>query len=328
MRRRNFIMLLGGGTAALWSRTAAAQHPQVPVVGFLGLDSAKQMAPYTAWFNRGLSEVGFADGQNVAIEYRWADVQYDRLPALAADLVQRRVAVIFSSGGTPPLLAAMAATKAIPIIFSIAGDPVKQGIVSSMNRPGGNVTGVTFTSAPLGAKRLELVRELVPGAQQIGLLVNPASAGSEAEQKQLESVAASFGVRIVAVDASGASEIDAAFAKFSQQKIEALLIPPDAFLTDRREQLVALAAQHAVPTVYFEREFVVSGGLISYGVPLRESYHQAGIYAGQILKGAKAAELPIVQATRFELVINLTTAKALGITIPDKLIALAEEVIE
>jgi putative tryptophan/tyrosine transport system substrate-binding protein len=328
MRRRDFIMLLGGGAAALWPRAGAAQRSQLPVLGFLGLDSAKQMAPYTAWFIRGLSEVGFADGKNVAIEYRWAEGQYDRLPVLAADLVQRRVAVIFSSGGTPPLRAAMAATKAIPIIFSLAGDPVKQGIVSSMNRPGGNVTGVTFTTAPLGAKRLELVRELIPGAQQIGLLVNPASAGSEAEQKQLESVVASFGARVVAMNASNTSEIDAAFAKFSQQRIDALLVPPDAFLTDRREQLVALAAQHAVPTVYFEREFVASGGLISYGVPLRESYHQAGVYAGQILKGAKAAELPIVQATRFELVINLTTAKALGINIPDKLIALADEVIE
>ena len=328
MRRRDLIMLLGGGTAALWSRAGAAQHTSVPVVGFLGLNSAKQMAPYTAWFNRGLSEVGFADGQNIAIEYRWAEDQYDRLPALAADLVQRRVAVIFSSGGTPPLRAAMAATRAIPIIFSLAGDPVKQGIVSSINRPGGNVTGVTFTTAPLGAKRLELARELIPGAQQIGLLVNPASAGSKAEQKQLESVTASFGARIVAVNASSPGEINAAFAKFSEQKIDALLIPPDAFLTDRREQLVALAAQYAVPTFYFEREFVVSGGLISYGVPLRKSYRQAGIYAGQILKGAKAGELPIVQATKFELVINSTTAKALGITIPDKLIALADEVIE
>ncbi len=197
-----------------------------------------------------------------------------------------------------------------------------------MNRPGGNVTGVTFTTAPLGAKRLELVRELIPTAQQIGLLVNPASSASEAEQRQLESIAASFGVRIVAVNASSAIEIDAAFAKLSQQKVDALLITPDAVLTDRREQLVALAAKHALPTVYFEREFVADGGLISYGVPLRESYHQAGIYAGRILNGAKAAALPIVQATRFELVINSSPAKALGLTIPDKLLAVADEVIE
>jgi putative tryptophan/tyrosine transport system substrate-binding protein len=327
MRRREFIALLGGA-AATWSSAARAQQPPLPLIGFLGITSAKPMAPYTAWFIRGLNEAGFADGQNVAIEYRWAEDQYDRLAALAADLVRHRVAVIFSSGGTPPLRAAMEATKAIPIIFSLGGDPVKQGIVSSMNRPGGNITGVTFTTAPLGAKRLELVRELTPTAQQIGLLVNPAAGISEAEQKQLESVAASFGVQIVAVNATSASEIDAAFAKLSQQKVDALIISPDAVLADRRDQLVALAAQHAVPTVYFEREFVADGGLISYGVPLRESYHQAGIYAGRIVRGAKAAELPIVQATRFELVINLKTAKALGLTIPDKLLALADEVIE
>ena len=211
----------------------------------------------------------------------------------------------------------MAATKTIPIIFSIAGDPVKQGIVSSFNRPGGNVTGATFTTAPLGAKRLELVRELVPQARQVGLLVNPHSSGGEAEQQQLESAAGSIGTQLVVANASSAVEIDAAFAKLAQQKVDALLIPPDAFLTDQREQVVALAAQLAVPTVYFEREFVASGGLISYGVPLRESYHQAGIYAGRILKGAKPGDLPVVQATRFEMVINLKTAKALGITIPD-----------
>ena len=298
------------------------------MVGFLGLNSEQEMKPYVAWFLRGLNEAGFTNGQNVAIEYRWAEDQYDRLPALAADLVRHQVGVIFSSGGTPPLRAAMAATKVIPIIFSLGGDPVKQGIVSSMNRPGGNVTGVTFTTAPLGAKRLELVRELIPAAQQIGLLVNPASAASEAEQRQLESVAGSFGVRIVAAKASSAIEIDAAFAKLSQQKVDALLITPDAVLIDRRAQLVALAAQHALATVYFEREFVADGGLISYGVPLRELYHQAGIYAGRILNGAKAADLPIVQATTFELVINAATAKALSIKIPDKLIALADEVIE
>ena len=326
MRRREFVIL--GSAAAAWPLAARAQQPTTPAVGFLGLASAKQMTPYTAWFVRGLNETNFADGQNVVVEYRWAEDQYDRLPALAADLVRRRVAVIVSSGGLAPLQAAMAATKTIPIIFSLAGDPVKQGIVSSLNRPGGNVTGVTFTTAPLGAKRLELVRELVPQARQVGLLVNPLSAGAEAELQQLESLAGSIAVQFVAVNASSAIEIDAAFAKLARQKVDALLIPPDAFLTDRREQVVALAAQLAVPTVYFEREFVISGGLISYGVPLRESYHQAGIYAGRILKGAKAAELPVVQATRFELVINSTTAKALGITIPDKLIALADEVIE
>jgi putative ABC transport system substrate-binding protein len=327
MTGRNFISLFGGVVVG-WPLAARAQQPKVPVIGFLGLDSATHMAPYTAWFDRGLNETGFANGQNVAIEYRWAEGQYDRLPALAADLVRRQVAVILSSGGTPPLRAAMAATSAIPIIFSLAGDPVKQGIVSSMNRPGGNVTGVTFTTDPLGAKRLELLRELVPNARLIALLVNPASAGAEAEQRQLESVASTIGAQILVVNAGNVTDIDAAFANVAQQRADALLIPPDAFLAGRREQLVALAARYAVPTVYFEREFVVDGGLLSYGVPLRDSYHQAGIYAGQILRGAKPADLPIVQATKFELVLNLKTAKALGVAIPDKLLAIADEVIE
>jgi putative tryptophan/tyrosine transport system substrate-binding protein len=327
MTRRDFISLLGGVVVG-WPLAARAQQPKVPVIGFLGVDSATRMTPYTAWFDRGLNETGFADGQNVAIEYRWAEGQYDRLPALAADLVRRQVAVIFSSGGTPPLRAAMAATNAIPIIFSLGGDPVKQGIVSSMNRPGGNVTGVTFTTDPLGAKRLEILRELVPNARVIALLVNPASAGATAEQRQLESVASTIGAQILVVNAGSATDIDAAFAKVAQQRPDALLIPPDAFLTGRREQLVALAARYAVPTVYFEREFVVAGGLLSYGVPLRDSYHQAGIYAGQILRGAKPADLPIVQATKFELVLNLKTAKALGVAIPDKLLAIVDEVIE
>ena len=327
MRRREFITLLGGAAVA-WPFAARAQPPKMPLIGFLGLNSSTQTTPYTTWFVRGLNETGFVDGQNVAIEYRWADGQYDRLPALAVDLVRRQVAVIFSSGGTPPLRAALAATSAIPIIFSLAGDPVKQGIVSSMNRPGGNVTGVTFTTAPLGAKRLELLRELVPNARLIALLVNPASAGAEAEQRQLESLASTIGAQILVANAGNVTDIDAAFANVAQQRADALLIPPDAFLTGRREQLVALAARYAVPTVYFEREFVVASGLLSYGVPLRDSYHQAGIYAGQILRGAKPADLPIVQATKFELVLNLKTAKALGIAISDKLLAIADEVIE
>ncbi len=327
MTRRNFITLLGSAIVG-WPLPARAQQPKKPVIGFLGLDSASHMTPYTAWFDRGLNEAGFAPGQNVAIEYRWAEGQYDRLPALATDLIRRQVAVIFSSGGMPPLRAAMAATNAIPIIFSTAGDPVKQGLVSSMNRPGGNVTGVTFTTDPLGAKRLEILRELVPNARVIALLVNPASAGAAAERRQLESLAGAIGVQILIVNADNVADIDAAFAKLAQQRADALLIPPDAFLMERREQLVALAARYAVPTVYFEREFVVAGGLLSYGVPLRDSYHQAGIYAGQILRGAKPANLPIVQATKFELVLNLKTAKALGVAVPDKLLAIADDVIE
>jgi putative ABC transport system substrate-binding protein len=327
MNRRDFVAFLGGAAVA-WPVAAAAQQPKMPVVGFLGLDSATHMTPYTAWFARGLNETGFADGQNVVIEFRWAEGQYDQLQTLAADLVRRQVNVIFASGGTPPLQAAIAATNAIPIIFSLAGDPVKQGVVSSINRPGGNVTGVTFTTAPLGAKRMELVRELVPKARLIAVLVNPHSAGAEAEQRQLESLASTIGAHILVVNAGTITDIDAAFADLAHQHADALLIPPDAFLTGRREQLVTLAARYAVPTIYFEREFVATGGLLSYGVPLRDSYHQAGVYAGRILRGAKPGDLPIVEATKFELVLNLKTAKALGVAIPEKLLAIADEVIE
>jgi ABC-type uncharacterized transport system substrate-binding protein len=327
MRRREFITLIGS-TAVGWPLEARAQQPAMPVIGFLGLASSTSNAPFIASFIRGLNDAGFAEGKNVLIEFRWAEGRYDRLPALAADLVGRHVAVIFASGGTVPLRAVMAATSSIPIIFSLGNDPVKQGIVSSLNRPGGNITGVTFTSAPLGAKRLELVRELIPKASLIASLVNPNSAAAVDEQQQLESVAGPIGLKILVLNAKSATEIDAAFTNLTQLHADALLIPPDAFFTERREQLVELAARYVVPTVYFEREYVVAGGLMSYGVPLRESYRQAGIYAGRILGGAKPADLPIVQATKFELVINLKTAKALGLEIPDKLLALADEVIE
>jgi putative ABC transport system substrate-binding protein len=325
--RREFMSVFGGATLA-WPLAARAQQPAMPLIGFLGLDSAAQMTPYTAWFVRGLNEAGFADGRNVMIKYRWAEGDYDRLPALALELIRDHAAVIFASGGTPPLRAAMAATSAIPIIFSLAGDPVKQGIVSSMNRPGGNVTGVTFTTTPLGTKRLELVRELVPKARLIALLVNPNSAGAEAEERQLESMASAIAAQILVLKASKVTEIDMDFANLAQQKADVLLIPPDALMTERREQLVALAAHYSIPTVYFEREFVVAGGLMSYGTPLRDSYHQAGIYAGRILGGTRAADLPIVQATKFELVLNLKTAKVLGLTVPQILLVAADEVIE
>jgi putative tryptophan/tyrosine transport system substrate-binding protein len=327
MRRREFITLLSSAVA-MWPQAADAQKSAMPVIGYLGLASSASNAPFTASFIRGLNEAGFAEGKNVVIEYRWAEGQYDRLPALAADLVGRKVTVIFSSGGTPPLRAVMAATSSIPTIFSLGNDPVKQGIVSSINRPGGNITGVTFTSNPLGAKRPELVRELVPKARIIALLANPNGAGSVDEQRQLESVSGTIGQQILVLNAKNVTDIDAAFASLMQQQAGALLISPDAFFTEHREQLVALAAHYRVPTVYFEREFVVAGGLMSYGVPLRESYRQAGIYAGRILGGAKPADLPIVQATKFELVLNLKTAKALGLQVPDKLLALADDVIE
>jgi putative ABC transport system substrate-binding protein len=313
----------GGYVAA-----CGAQQQGKPVIGFLGLNSLAETTPYIAGFVRGLNEAGFAEGQNVVIEYRWAEGEYHRLVPLALELVKHHAAVIFASGGTPPLQAVMAATSTIPIIFSLAGDPVKQGIVSSLNHPDGNVTGATFTSAPLGAKRLELIRELVPNARRIALMVNPKSAGADSDKRQLESITSSIATQIMFVNASDVSDIDAAFANLSQNEAEVLLIPPDAFMTGRSHQLVALAAHYAIPTIYFEREFVVEGGLMSYGTPLRDSYHQAGIYAGRILGGAKPADLPVVQATKFELVLNLKTAKTLGLKVPQTLLVAADEIIE
>jgi putative tryptophan/tyrosine transport system substrate-binding protein len=327
MRRRDFITLLGGATITLplSPRTAAAGKP---IIGVLGPNSSPPMAPYTASFVHGLNEAGFAEGQNVVIEYRWAEGDYDRLAPLAAELAGDHVAVIFASGGAAPLRAAMAATSTIPIIFSLAGDPVKLGIVSSLNRPDGNVTGVTFTSAPLGAKRLELIRELVPNARRIALLVNPNSVGAADDERQLEAITNLAAAQLLIIHASSVNEINAAFASLLQQQADVLLIPPDGLMSGWRAQLVALAAHYAIPTVYFEREFVVDGGLISYGTPLRDSYHQAGIYAGRILGGAKPVDLPIVQATKFELVLNLKTAKTLGLNVPQTLLVAADEIIE
>jgi putative tryptophan/tyrosine transport system substrate-binding protein len=326
MRRRDFIRVLGGATIALPLGARAA--PAKPIIGVLGLNSSPPMASYTAWFIRGLAEAGFAEGQNVVIEYRWAEGDYDRLAPLASELAASHVAVIFAGGGTPPLQAAMAATNTIPIIFSLAGDPVKLGVVSSLNRPGGNVTGVTFTSAPLGAKRLELIRELVPSARRIALLVNPNSTGAADDERQLEAIINPAPAQLLIVNASSVNEINTAFASLQQQQANVLLIPPDGLMSGWREQLVALASHYAIPTVYFEREFVVDGGLISYGTPLRDSYHQAGIYVGRILVGAKPEDLPVVQSTKFELVLNLKTAKALGLTVPPSLLVAADEVIE
>jgi putative tryptophan/tyrosine transport system substrate-binding protein len=327
MKRREFITLLGGAAVST-PLLAHAQKTPTPVVGFLSLGSSAQFAPFAAEFISGLNEAGFQEGRNVAVEYRWAEGEYNQLPALATDLVRRQVSVIFAGGGTPPIRAVMAATSSIPIIFSLGGDPVKDGIVSSINRPDGNVTGVTFTSAPLGAKRLDLVRELVPKARVIALLVNPNSAAAVDEQRQLESLASTIRQKILVLSAKSAADIDAAFVSLVQEQADALLIPPDAFFLERSGQLVELAAHHVVPTIYPQREFVAAGGLMSYGVPLRASYHQAGVYAGRILAGAKPADLPIVQATKFELVLNLKTAKSLGLTFPQTLIATADVVIE
>jgi putative tryptophan/tyrosine transport system substrate-binding protein len=326
VRRREFIALLSG---PLWLPLGARAEPKPkPIIGVIGLNAAAQMAPYIAWFVRGLNEAGFADGQNVVIEYRWAEGDYDRLTPLASGLAADRVSVLFASGGMPPLRAAMTATSSIPIVFSLAGDPVQQGVVSSLNRPGGNVTGATFTSAPLGAKRLEIIRELVPNARRIALLVNPNSAGASDDKRQLEALAKSVAAELRIINARSLNEINAAFATLPQQQADVMLIPPDALMSGWREPLVALAARYAIPTIYFEREFVVDGGLISYGTSLRDSYYQAGVYAGRILAGAKPADLPIVQAAKFELVLNLKTAKTLGLNVPQTLLVAADETIE
>jgi putative ABC transport system substrate-binding protein len=330
VRRREFITLLGGAVA--WPLAARAQQAAMPVIGFLSGYPAESFAPetqpYAAAFRRGLSETGYSDGHNVAIEYRWAENQPSRLPVLAAELVRRQVAVIAATGGAASALAAKAATTTIPIVFTGGGDPVAIGLVASLNRPGGNVTGVTFLANMLAAKRLEVLNELVPKASTIALLVNPNNPNAATETSDMETGARATGKQSVLLRASTEREIDMAFAALVQQRVEALVIAADAFFDSRRSQIVALAAQHAVPAIYFSRQFVVAGGLMSYGTSITDAYRQAGIYAGRILKGAKPADLPVVQATKFELVINVETARMLGLSVPPTLLARADEVIE
>jgi putative tryptophan/tyrosine transport system substrate-binding protein len=326
MTRREFITLLGG-TAAAWPLAARAQQPAMPVIGFLNSLSAERW-PYMAAFRQGLKEAGYVEGQNVSIEYRWADGHYDRLPALAVDLVRRRVDLIAATGGDPSALAAKAATTTTPIVFNVAEDPVKDGLVASLNRPGGNMTGVSILTASLEAKRLELLHELIPNAAVIGVLVNPNFSEAETQLKVVQAAANKLGRQIRVLNVSTEREIDPAFAELIQHPIDALLVVSDPFFFAVREKLIALAARHTVPMIAFIREFTVAGGLMSYGTRLSDAYRQMGVYSGRILKGDKPADLPIVQPTRFELVINLKTAKALGISVPQTLQVAADEVIE
>jgi putative tryptophan/tyrosine transport system substrate-binding protein len=323
--RREFITLLGGAAAA-WPLVARAQQPALPVIGFLEPTSPDTFPHRLLGFRQGLKETGYVEGENIAIAYRFAENQVDRLPELAADLVRRQVAVIATLANGA--LAAKAATKTIPIVFLLAEDPVKGGLVSSLARPGGNLTGINFFNAELAAKRLELVRELIPTATRISVLVNPNGPNSESTLRDAQSAARAIGFEIQALTASTSGEIDAAFTTFSPERPDALFIDIDPFFTSRRIQLVHLASHHRVPATYPLRQFAEVGGLISYGSNLTDAWRQVGVYTGRILKGAKPTDLPVAQATKFELVINAQTARMLGITVPPSLLARADEVIE
>jgi putative tryptophan/tyrosine transport system substrate-binding protein len=327
MKRREFITLLGSAAAA-WPLAARAQESTMPAVGFLNSASADGYVSMAAAFRRGLKEAGYTDGQNVIIEYRWADNQYERLPALATDLVNRRVKLIFAN--SPSIPAALAATKTIPIIFNSGDDPVRLGFVASLNRPGGNATGVAIFAGELAAKRLELLRELVPGSKTIAVLINvDFGFGASARfRTDVETAARALGVATPILQASNQGEIETAFDSLAQTRPDALLVGPGPFLDSHRDLLIARAAKAAIPAAYETRASALAGGLVSYGADVGDAYRQAGIYAGRVLKGEKPADLPVVRATKLELVINLKTAKALGLDLPAKILAVADEVVE
>jgi putative ABC transport system substrate-binding protein len=327
VKRREFITLFGGAAAA-WPLAARAQQPTMPVIGFLNTQSPESIPHWMAAFRQGLKETGFVEGQNVAVEYRWAHGQYDRMPELAADLVRRQVAVLAATGGEPSPQAAKTATQTIPIVFTANGDPVREGLVASLNRPGGNVTGITIFGPATVTKRVQLLHELVPQGAAIAYLMNPNNPNADAELSAVETAAVSLGKEMRIFRASNEGEFEVAFTTMVQQRRAALLVASDVFFLSHRDQLASLAALHRIPAIYYLREFVEVGGLMAYGNRLPDAYHQVGIYVGRILKGEKPGDLPVQQSTKFELVINLKTAKALGIEIPILMQLLADEIIE
>jgi putative ABC transport system substrate-binding protein len=326
MTRREFITLLGG--AAAWPLAARAQQPAIPTIGFISGRSPTGSEALATAFRRGLADSGYVEGRNVTIEYRWAEYRNERLPAMVADLVRLKVAVIAAISGTPTVLAAKAATATIPIVFAIGSDPVTSGVVTNLNHPGGNVTGVSFFTVPLGSKRLELLRDLVPKATTIAVLVNPETAVSRTDGANVQAAAQSVGLQAHLINVSTEGQVEDAFKVTVERRIDALLVTTDLFFISRRQQLVSLAARHAIPVVYFARELVVAGGLMSYGASETDAFRSAGVYVGKVLSGARPGDLPVTLPTKFELVINLKTAKALGLTVPMIMQMTADEVIE
>ena len=328
MQRREFITLLGGAAAA-WPLSSRAQQSAMPVIGFVSGGSADANARYVAAFRKGLNETGYVEGKNVTVEYHWLEGHYDRLPALVADLVHRQVAVIATPATTPPAVAAKAATSTIPIVFGVAEDPVRLGLVASLARPGGNATGINFFAQEVTAKRLRLLHDLVPKAARVAVLLNPANPSiSESTLREVQEAAPTIGLQIQILKATTIGEIDAVFATLARERPDALFVAGDAFFTSRRGQFATLAAVNKIPASYSNRDFVAAGGLMSYGTDLADAFHQVGVYTGNILKGAKPADMPVLQSTKFEFVINLQTARALSIEVPPGVLSIADEVIE